>query len=182
MRDVEGLGQQELSSGDVSRGKQLCVPAPGDGWLHTLGGSMVGAALRCLWVFGASCSPELQLRRHWAGSGEDFGHWDIIGGMAVGDSMGKGARRTSRVPCTLPEVAAGSSATLPTQEKEISRSRMPPRSWAATSLPLLSPSMEHPALSIPAWEQPAGRVQAQAGLRFLCRGAKSPETFLLIKV
>lgn len=37
-------------------------------------------------------------------------------------------------------------------------------------------------LSLPAGGQPAGRVRAQAGLRFLHRGAESPETFLLIKV
>lgn len=89
-------------------------------------------------------------------------------------------------PCQRwPQAAAGGSAILAMQEKEISRSRMTPRSWAATSLslPSLIPSTGRPA-SIPSLpgQQPVGRVQAQAGLRFLHRGAKSPETFLLIKV
>lgn len=106
--------------------------------------------------FGSPEPHELQQRSHWAapvGFGADFGHWDVIVGVRAGDSagcsssLGDGVGGAGAAPCTLPEVAGGRSATLAMQEKEISRSRMTPRSWAATSpsLPSLSPSTGRPA-------------------------------------
>lgn len=106
--------------------------------------------------FGSPEPHELQQRSHWAapvGFGADFGHWDVIIGVRAGDSagcsssLGDGVGGAGAAPCTLPEVAGGRSATLAMQEKEISRSRMTPRSWAATSpsLPSLSPSTGRPA-------------------------------------
>lgn len=100
----------------------------------------------------------------------DLGHWNVIIGMAVGEctgcssSLGVGDDGASAALCTLPKVAAGRSATLAMQEKEISRSRMTPRSQAATSLspPSLSPSMGHPA-PVPPYRAAAGGQGAGTG-------------------
>lgn len=83
----------------------------------------------------------------------DCVQWNVIGGVAVGDSVGCSSilsEGLSQPYQRWPQAAAGRSAILVMQEKEISRSRMTPRSWAATSLslPSLIPWMECPA-SIP---------------------------------
>lgn len=132
----------------VPRGVKLFVV----GWVGAWPGQRCSAWGR----FGPPSLCELQLQKQQAslvGFKVDLGRWDVIIGMAVGDSigcsssLGDGVGGASAALCTLLEVAAGRSATLATQEKEISRSRMTPRSRAATSLslPWLSPSTGHRA-------------------------------------
>lgn len=112
--------------------------------------------------------------------------WDVIGGVAVGDSVGCSSTPGEGVTA-LSEVAAGS------RRRECNTGNAGEGDFQVkddtkvmgSHIPV--PSITHPIdgasslHSLPG-QQPVGRVQAQAGLRFLHRGAKSPETFLLIKV
>lgn len=113
--------------------------------------------------------------------------WDVIGGVAVGGSVG-----CSSIPgegvTALSEVAAGSCRQecntgdagegdfQVKDDTKVMGSHIPVPS---ISHPIDGASSLRPSLP---GQQSVGRVQAQAGLRFLRRGAKSPETFLLIKV
>lgn len=113
--------------------------------------------------------------------------WDVIGGVAVGGSVG-----CSSIPgegvTALSEVAAGSCRQecntgdagegdfQVKDDTKVMGSHIPVPSIAH---PIDGASNLHPSLP---GQQSVGRVQAQAGLRFLRWGAKSPETFLLIKV
>lgn len=144
--------------------------------------------------FGSPEPHELQQRRHWAapvGFGADFGHWDVIVGVTVGDStgcsssLGDGVGGAGAAPCTLPEVAGGRSATLAMQEERDFQVKDDTKVMGSHNPCPCHRSAHRRGVqppSLPAGEQPAGRVRAQAGLRFLRRGAESPETFLLIKV
>ena len=181
---AEGCGRAWGTCRRCPRGKQLRVPTRGGMASHAVprGSNVFAAGRAAAWPgqhcdarehFGPPAPRELQPQRHRAapvGFRVDFGHWDVIVGMAASDSvgcsssLGEGVGGASAAPCTLPEVAAGRRATLVMQEKEISRSRMTPRSWAAASLspPSLSPSTGRPA-PVPPCRGAAGRQGAGAG-------------------
>lgn len=88
--------------------------------------------------------------------------WQQVTVWGCDSSLGEGVGGVSPVLCIPPEVAAGRSATLAMQEKEISRSRMTPRSRAATSLPSLSPSTGCP-VPVPPCRGPASGQGAGTG-------------------
>lgn len=155
----QDLGQQELCVVDVSKGGG----SEGRGRLQTRcrRGKVVCSRMEALWPgkccdswghFGPPAPRELHPWSHRWDSG-----WIPCAGMSLvaWQWVAAWGAAPSRVrvsqPCQRwPQAAAGRSATLAMQEKEISRSRMTPRSWAATSLslPSLIPSMGRPA-SIP---------------------------------
>lgn len=110
--------------------------------------------------------------------------WDVTGAVTVGDSMGCSsipgegvtalAAGSRRQECNTGDAGEGDFQVKDDTKVMGSHIPVPSIAHAITGVSSLHPSLPG--------QQSVGRVQAQAGLRFLRRGAKSPETFLLIKV